>query len=159
MKIFDLLKKSISTDSTEIKKRTLKKEDFNVAGVHYYENNIKKLACSNKDYRASAKTNISDGLVMKRIYQYDYINKPVKLVPEPKNPHDKNAIMVMIAGEKVGYISAEECAHVHYILNKCDIKFISSHITGGKYKVVSLDGDAEIIENHISITVRIGYAD
>ena len=30
------------------------------------------------------------------------------LVPEPSNPHDASAVMVVIAGEKVGYLSRED---------------------------------------------------
>jgi collagen type III alpha len=30
------------------------------------------------------------------------------LTPEPTNPYDKNAVVVTVAGEKVGYLSRDE---------------------------------------------------
>ncbi len=143
-----------STDSSDAKYR---EETFFVAGGHYYKKNINNLACSNPDYRYGAKRNIKDGLVMRKIFRYTYLNKPVKLIPEPNNEHDKNAVMVLIAGEKVGYIRAEEALHVKHILSTCDIKFISSFLSGGDYKVVSLNGDVEKLTSEVSIRIRIGY--
>lgn len=132
-------------------------ENFHLAGVSYYLDNIKKLACSNEDYRKSTKTLANNNLVMKRIYQYNYINKPVKLIPEPQNPHDKNAIAVYIAGELVGYISRDENIHVKDILDHYQIQFISSFIGGGRYKIVMDSNRVEICDENISINVRIGY--
>ena len=34
-------------------------------------------------------------------------NIEAQLIPEPKNPHDKNAVRVEIAGQTVGYLSKE----------------------------------------------------
>ena len=144
----------ISKDSADAQYH---EEVFFVAGPHYYEDNIRKLACRNPDYRYGAKRNISDGLVMRKIFQYTYINKPVKLIPEPDNPHDRNAVMVLIAGEKVGYIPADATLHVKRILTACDVKFISSFISGGKYKIVSNNGDVEKLESNIKIKIKIGY--
>lgn len=157
MGIKDFFKEITPIESASVK-RAYKEEVFYVVGVAYCIDNIKKLTCSNKDYRNSAKTNIADGLIAKKIFQYTYINKPVKLVPEPTNLHDKNAIMVLIAGEKVGYISADENMYVKNILSKCDIKFISSYISGGKYKVVSQNGHVEKEEDNIRIKIKIGYS-
>lgn len=135
----------------------LKEEILYVVGVQHYENNLKKLACPNPDYRKAGKTLSAEDKCMKKIFQYSYINKPVKLIPEPENLHDSNAVMVQIAGEKIGYISRDENQHVKQILSNHDIKFISSFISGGKYKVVSENGDAEKFENSISVKVKIGY--
>lgn len=137
--------------------RKYQEEIFYVVGTNYCKKGIRQLACANPDYRKSGKTLASQGKHMKNIFQYSYINKPVKLIPEPKNPHDKNAIMVQIAGEKVGYISRDENLHVKDILDKHDVKFISSFISGGNYKVVSESGDVEKFEKNFFINVKIGY--
>lgn len=145
-------------NNTPSASRELVKEDYEVAGVGYYLDNIGKLACINKNYRYGPKRLIESGLVQQKIFQYTYVNKPVKLIPEPINKHDRNAIMVLIAGEKVGYISREENMKVHRILNYGDIKYISSSISGGKYKVISPNGDVIKSEYSIRINIRIAYA-
>lgn len=131
-------------------------EDFEVAGEYYYTENIMKLACSNEDWKKDATTLSAEGKIGKKIFQYNFINKPVKLIPEPKNKHDKNAVQVIIAGELVGYISREDNVHVKEILSKREIKYISAVICGGEYKVASEDGCVKWEEN-INITVRLGY--
>ena len=136
---------------------TLKEETFHAAGVSYYEANIRKLACSNPDWSASITRIIKEGKAGKRIYKANYINKPVKLVPEPKNPHDKNAIAVVIAGELVGYISREDNLHVKDILDNREIKSLSAFIGGGEYKIVGEDGDVVRGEYGFSVNVRIKY--
>ena len=139
--------------------RKLYEEKFTARGLPYCRSGLDKLKISNPEYRASAKKNIEDGLIMEKIYQYSYVDRPVKLVPEPRNKADKNAIMVMIAGEKVGYVPAELCAHFHHILRKGDIKYITAHYRGGTYKVVSANGDAVKLNEDLNITIKIGYAE
>lgn len=150
--------------NTFIKKVSLSKREpeyrektFCVVGVRYYLDSLQKLACANSNYRKSGKTLVSDGIVSKRIYQYTYINKPVKLVPESYNPHDKNAVAVHIAGELVGYIAADEAPEVRSILAS-DVKFVSSFISCGKYKVVHPDGTVEKQDSEIHINIKIGYS-
>lgn len=143
--------------SNHLNERTLKKENFYLSGVSYYTGNIGKLACSNPDWKLKSKEIVAEGKTMKKIFRYNYINKPVKLIPEPDNKNDKNAVLVMIAGEEVGYISRDENVHVLDILKNHEIKYISSFISGGQYKVVSENGDAVKLEDNIFINVRIGY--
>lgn len=137
--------------------RTLKEETFDIAGVSYYLDNLQKLACANPDYRKRGKTLAEEGQSGKRIYRYNYVYKPVKLILEDKNPHDRYAVMVQIAGEKVGYISQDENRHVREILSKHEVKFISARISGGEYKVIAENGDAEKDSKRNYITVKIAY--
>lgn len=160
MGIFSLIKNALKEEKegTPVDpKSSYKEEVFCVVGVIYHLPNVNKLACANSDWRKNGKTLLANGLCGKKIFRYSYINKPVKLIPEPKNPHDKYAVMVQIAGEKVGYISQEDNRHVLEILNKRQVKFISSFISGGPYKVVSENGDAVKLEKDISIRIKIGY--
>lgn len=138
-------------------KRILKTELFSAVGVQYYLDNIGKLACKNPDWSITAKQAVSRGKAGEKIYRYYYINKPVKLIPEPKNPHDKNAVMVVIAGEKVGYISREDNVRVKSILKRCEVKYISGFIGGGAYKIASEDGTFARWEDDIRVRVKIGY--
>ncbi len=132
-------------------------EVFEVVGTYYYLENIGKLATRNPDWRKQGKTLAAQGHAGRRVYRYKYINKPVKLIQENKNPHDHNAVMVQIAGEKVGYISADEAVHVRTILNKHSVKFISAFIGGGDYKEVFSDGTFQKYEDDPFINVKIGY--
>lgn len=136
----------------------LVKEDFTVVGVHYHEDSMKKLACANEDWRKSAKTIISEGKASERIFHYSYINKPVKIVPDEKGIYDKNALMVLIAGEHVGYIPNDDTDHVKAILSSTSIKYITASIRGGEYKIVSTKGDTVKSDDRLRITVRIAYA-
>lgn len=137
--------------------RTLKEETFDIAGVSYYLDNLQKLACANPDYRKRGKTLAEEGQAGKRIYRYNYVYKPVKLILEDKNPHDRYAVMVQIAGEKVGYISQDQNRHVREILSKHEVKFISARISGGEYKVIAENGDTEKDSKRNYITVKIAY--
>lgn len=152
MGLFDFFKKK-----EEPAPRTLKTEEFLAVGVNYYEYNIKKLAVSNKDWKSRCSTIVKEGKAGTKIFRYDFINKPVKLVPEPKNKHDKNAVQIIIAGELVGYISQDKNVHVKNILTQHEVKFVSSFISGGEYKVVSENGDMRKDEHSLKVTVKIGY--
>lgn len=148
-------KKSLSQPADAV--RALKEENFHAAGVSYYESNIRKLANTNPDWTAPVTQIIKTGKAGKRIYKDHYVNKPVKLVPEPENPHDKDAIAVIIAGELVGYISREDNTQVKDILDNREIKSISGFIGGGEYKIVGEDGDVIMGEYGFSVNVRIKY--
>lgn len=137
--------------------RTLKEEKFEIVGVAYYLDNIQKLACSNSNYRKKGKTLAAEEPAGKRIYRYNYVYKPVKLILEDRNPNDRYAVMVQIAGEKVGYISREENRHVREILSRHEIKYISAFISGGDYKEILENGDIEKNTKKIYITVKIAY--
>lgn len=139
-------------------KRSLVKEDFFVVGTPYYQENIKLLACTTDEWKLTGKKAIESGFLGKKIFHYTYVNKPVKLVSEPDNPEDKNAIAVYIAGEKVGHISREDNIHVADVLSHKSIKYITALITGGEYKVVSSDGKFMRVDGSVRITVRIAYS-
>lgn len=138
-------------------KRTLTEEEFRAVGVNYYEKNICKLACLNPDWKKNAAQIIEAGKAGKRIYKTSYVNRPVKLIHEPDNPHDSNAVAVIIAGEKVGYISREENVKVKDILKKREIISLSAFIGGGEYKVIT-EGEEMIQDrNGINVTVYVKY--
>lgn len=138
-------------------KRILTEETFHAVGVSYYENNIRKLANVNPDWKLSATKIISEGKAGKRIFLHHYVNKPVKLQEEPNNVHDKNAVAVIIAGELVGYISREDNVHVKDILQNREIISTSGFIGGGEYKVVSEDGETQKTESGFTVNIRIKY--
>ena len=152
-----LLQKSHEEKNPPTNVAHYQEETFCGVGTEYYLDNIRKLATYNRDYRKSGKTLASEGKCMQKIFQYTYTNKPVNLIPEKNNKFDKYAVAIQIAGEVVGHISIDDSRHVREILEKHDVKFISGFIGGGKYKVVSENGDAVKMENYIITRVKIGY--
>lgn len=155
--IFGLRKNQILNKNHNPLKRILKEETFRAAGVYYYEDNIKKLAYLNPDWKLRSKEAIEIGKEGKRLFHYNYVNRPVKLLPEPENAHDKNAIAIFIAGELVGYISRSDNVHVKDILRNHDVKSISGFIGGGEYKVFENDGTVSKDTISISVNIRIKY--
>lgn len=155
--IYDIIAISIRILNKKSKPRVLTEEDFRAAGVTYHEKNIEKLACSNPDWKSSTTQIIEAGKSEQRIYRYNYINKPVKLIPEPNNEHDENAVAVLIAGELVGYISRGDNLHVKDILDNREIISISGFIGGGEYKIISDDGSISKFEDRHSVNIRIKY--
>lgn len=147
-------KKKVRANSGD---RSLKEETFRAVGVSYYTDNIKKLATVNSDWALPAAEVIKAGNAGRRIFKYRYVNKPVYLREDPKNPHDKNAVAVIVAGELVGYISREENQHVKEIIKNCEVKAISGFIGGGEYKTVTEEGEVLSGEYGYSVSVRIKY--
>ena len=138
--------------------RELKKEDFVVVGTNYYMDNIKKLACCNPEWKSTNATIVKNDHAGKKVYRYNYVNKPLKLAEEPKNKHDKNAIQVVVAGELVGYISADENVYVKEILRKKDIKYMSCFVSGGQWKIVDQNKESVKGEDNIRIKIIIAYS-
>ena len=148
----DAVRKSSKEQPAEVKE-----ELFCAAGTHYYLQNIAQLATANPDWKKTGKTLAKQGLSGQRVYRYQYINKPVKLVMENSNPHDHNAVMIQVAGEKVGYISAEEAPHVREILSRRTVQFISAFVGGGDYKEIYEDGTFQRFEDEPFVRVKIRY--
>ena len=146
--------KSVSQANND---RTLKEEKFYAVGTSYYAKSFRLLAETTPDWKLSDKRLAEEDKVGCKIYRYRYINKPVKLIPEPTNKHDRNAVQVVIAGELVGYISQDDNKKVLDILNHREIKYISSFISGGEYKVASYKAGSIKKEETIKVSVKIGY--
>lgn len=125
---------------------TRKTIQHKVAGVAHYENNILSLARPNPLYTKSAKEIIKAKAYNQNIYMYSFLKCPVELVPEPLNPHDPNAIKVIIGEKHVGYIKAGSCKHILNLIKEHRIIKIDYEITGGDYINVWHDGADHKIE-------------
>lgn len=165
MGLFDFLKKEPPQEE-----RHLVKEDFKVLGVYYHPNEIKRLQNANPDWKKGGKALVEEGKANKRIYHYSYINKPVKIAVDDGSIYRKGALMVVIAGEHVGYIPDGDTKHVAEILKTKSVKYITAMIKGGEYKIidengkaikcplVSEDGKQLKWEDEVKISLRIAYA-
>lgn len=140
-------------EPSEPQQKKMYKEDFHVI-THYNQDDIKKLRTPNPEYKNLPEPNRKCIDVPK----YTYANKPVKLIEEPNNQYDPNAVMVMVAGEKVGYITSSDNVHVKDILKNESVKYISAFFYGGDVKKVCPNGDIVEQSDDVKIRVRIGYS-
>lgn len=155
MGLFDFLSSKKEVQKTD---NNLIKEDFIVHGTHYHPSEIKRLQNANPDWRKSKNTLLSEGKAMQRIYHYNFINKPVKIAVDNGDIYKKGALMVIIAGEHVGYIPDEDTTHVQSILKKKNVIYITSMISGGEYKVISENGEVVKVDSNVRISLRIAYS-
>lgn len=124
-------------------KVSLVTENFNVAGTSFHQEAIEELGSENSLYEYTKKELIDDGYEDEKIYQYEFFPEKVELVEEPENPHDPNAIKVIVDGAHIGYIKAGSCAHVKKLLRSGTVSDISAEIYGGKFKILSSDDSGD----------------
>ena len=118
-----------------------------VTGLQYYKDNLLDLAVENSDYDMSKKEIIDCGMEDEKIWKYEFYPRKAELVPEPDNPHDPNAIKVVVDGRHVGYIKAGSCTHLLKLIKEGRIKGIDCEIGGGPYKTVFEEIDDDTYEN------------
>lgn len=128
--------------------------EYRAVGINYYMQAIDKLKSTNPDYklREAGFKKIGAG---KRVYHYNYINKPAYLIPEPTNAHDRNAIYIQIAGEKVGYISRAENTELLALMKSGPITYLTAFIGGGEYKVLTDNGELLKGASELFVNVRV----
>lgn len=131
----------VSTHTKDSLVPSLKSFTARVTGMEHYLDNIMNLAAENPDYEMSKLEIIDNFMTDKKIYEYNFYASNVKLVPEPENPFDSNAVMVIIDGQHVGYIKAGSCARILKLLREDRIHRVEAEVGGGKYKLVYEDDD------------------
>ena len=120
-----------------------KVKNYKIAGVSHYKENILYFASKNPKFSMTKKEMIAADL--SKIYEYNFKTGRTELIPEPTNPHDPNAIKVLIDGKHVGYIKKGSCKHILNILNQDRIEKIDSKIGGGNYKTLDFNGEGDLI--------------
>lgn len=133
-------KTSIITNTPKIPYKT---EKFHVTGTSHYQKEIESLGSENYDFELSKKELIEQGFEDEKIYLYEFSPTKVELIEEPDNPHDPNAIKVVIDDVLVGYIKKGSCSHIKKLLHSGKIKKIDADIYGGKYKMLYSEYDDE----------------
>ena len=144
----------LSTVSTE-ESPEYKYYEFHVAGVYYRRKDIiNDLLSENYEYDMTKKEIIESGMTDQRIYKYDASDSVASLVPEPDNPHDSNAIQVIVDGILVGYVPAQKTNKVKSILEGKDISRIICSIYGGPYKILE-DGESSIERGSSDLSAKV----
>lgn len=136
MGLFGKRKKSTTT----ISPRPRVSEVMKVAGTSHHQNEIQNLGYDNDDYDLSKKELMED-YEDEKVYrlQFDVI---AKLVPEPDNKHDHNAIRVEADDVLIGYVPKNKTQRVRELLADKAFHHISLDIFGGPYKLAE-DGIIE----------------
>ena len=110
-----------------------------ITGLRYRMGNVMALAKENPCYKLDKAAIIRKGMTETYIHKYLFQNEPVELIQEPDNPHDPNAIKVVVAGKHIGYIKAGSCAHLNKVINEGRVEKVLCRISGGPYKAVFAD--------------------
>ena len=132
-----------------------KKTTFLVAGIYYREDAvIENLLYENSDYEMRKSEIIESCMEDTYIYKYDTFYGYADLVPEPDNPHDPNAIKVIVNDIHIGYVPAKRTKSIKKILDGSTIFEISCEIFGGPYKILP-DEEADIERGKTDIKSKI----
>ena len=107
--------------------------DFLSEGVHYFGKDNKSL----KSYMLET---------YKPVYKYNKLKTvDVHLLPEPSNPHDQNAIQVLVNNIFVGYIPASIAAQISTYIANPNYRY-DAILTGrgGPYKILNIETERVI---------------
>lgn len=83
---------------------------LNIVGMQYYTNDIELIGTPLKGYNLTAAQMSKQPF--KDNYKLYFKCESVRLIPEPTNRADKNAIMVVVDGRRIGYVPAASTAAV-----------------------------------------------
>lgn len=129
-------------------KKAPTRKTHKVAGTSYRQDAIRAMGEKNPDFALTKRDLFKRGLDAP-VYEYTFNPTKAELIPEPENPHDPNAIKVLVDGVHVGYIKAGSCAHILKLLQEDRIERITPTIFGGKYKhLCTYDADAKRLEDY-----------
>lgn len=136
-----------------------KKTTFLVAGIYYREDAvIDNLLYENSDYEMRKSEIVESGMEDTYIYKYDTFYGYADLVPEPDNPHDPNAIKVIVDNVHIGYVPAKRTKSIKKIIESNNVIEISCEIYGGPYKVLpDVDADIERGKTDFKSKISIEY--
>lgn len=137
---------------------TLHKEDYSVVGMSYHKQAISRIQIANPNWRKSKKVILEENPAGVNMDHYSYVEKPVKLFYDREGKGGAVGVMVLIAGEHVGYIPESDKEHVREILQYGSIKYITAKISGGEYRVIYKDGTEQKGTDPMKIKVRIAYS-
>ena len=111
-----------------------KDEKFRLAGTSFYQEEvIQKYGKKNQDYYLKA-ADFKKKHRYDTVYEYDFPQLDARLVPEPENEHDPNAIAVYAGDVQVGYIKKGSTGRVRNILKGRNVEALKLNIKSGNYK-------------------------
>lgn len=128
---------------------------IDVAGASYYYDSITRCMKKNPKYDLSDDELIDLG--NDRIYEFFQLDSNAILMPEPNNSHDRNAVMVLVDNNLVGYVPAEYALFVKNLIFQKALSFSSVSILGGNMKMVYPNSDVVINRNGFRVKLKFVY--
>ena len=128
-----------AADSPEIveKKPSTITKEYDVVGVDFYLKNLRSMMEPNYLYSYKKQDLIDTCNYDVPIYKETITECKLSLTHEEDNPHDPNAIMVLLNDRLVGYIAAKDCKHILHLMDNDLIVSFTCKVYGGKYKQVN----------------------
>lgn len=142
----------------------MKSYNFQVTGMTYYIDNLLSLSEEDPDYLLKGKAFIEEYEgqgVVNRVWFNPKLNNKVKLIPEPSNQYDPNAIRVEVDGAHIGYIKAGSCSQVKNLLAQgASVKLTEIHYGPAKWTYEDEDGQVRIATKNrppfAQVTLTVG---
>ncbi len=128
---------------------------IDVAGASYYYDSIVRCMKKNPKYTLSDDELIELG--NDRIYEFFPLDANAVLMPESNNTHDRNAVMVLVDNNLVGYVPAEYAPFVKNIILRNTLSFAGVNILGGNVKMVFPNNDVVINRRGFSVKLKFVY--
>lgn len=126
---------------------------FDVAGIFYHEDELRKAGTINKMYYLDDEKLIASG--KKKVFRY-FFDGEMTFEEEPTNKHDKNAVKILLNGYFIGYVPAEFAAKMKSVMAKKSIIKVEYKIKGGDYKVIE-GNTIEECESDFKSDVIVSY--
>ena len=134
-------------------------EQFTAAGTSYRKKALEAFGRPNPDYRLDKMQLFRAGYLDQDVRALCFGPVTAQLMQEPENPHDPNAIKIVLDGVHVGYIKAPSCPFVNRLINTGKIRRVQAQIYGGDYRTLTYNGGwlepgetAEREELHTEVT-------
>lgn len=127
---------------------------FEVAGLDYHMNEIRSFMEEIKKFKMSREKLKEMGYVGKKIYHYYFKVHTVQLIPEPTNPHDPNAIKVLINNVHIGYVPRNDTRVVSQIMGSGEVE-LSAFVSGGEYRLITSKIGDQIYSEPLRIEIRM----
>lgn len=116
---------------------------YEVAGVGFYLNNLLSMMEPNYLYSYKKQDLVDTCNYDIPIYKTVCNATKLELLQEDDNPHDPNAVLVLLNQKIVGYIPRKDCKHVRHLMDNDLVVSFNCTVYGGKYKQVNEDYDWE----------------
>lgn len=119
---------------------------FEVAGESHYKRTIASLGTKKPDYNLTPQEMLRKYGAGESVFQYSFKKMAAEVVPEPTNPHDRNALKIMIGGKHVGYIPRELTSEACRYLSKSNAHW-TAEISWGPFRRVKERGPSISLES------------
>lgn len=124
-----------------------------VVGESYYKSEIADLGTIAQNYYWPQERLYEKFVEGDRVYKYNFAEQDAQLVPEPENPHDPNAIRVVVDGKTVGHIARDNTARISDIIRRG--LTVKANITGGPHKEISETEDGMLLSEKEDYDFRV----